>query len=444
MSAKPADKKQNTFLQFALVFLLVYIVMQFFFPANKGEQSLPAPGLHLLTQTKSVSLGNAPILTLNNVPKTSESLGTGGWIQSKFCGLKKFFGSSVTAHECKSLAVRATGESATLPSRCPKPPVDVYRVTASGTTPVTADETIAPCEPEIVLEAGETHQLDLGAWKYSMFNEIGDYEAHIPEGVNSASGATLARFSVAEPGIPTKIFRTFVAAPLLNSLVFIASLLPGYSLGMAIILLTLAVKLLLFVPTQHAMEGQKKMQMLQPKLEELKKKYKGDDKRIQEETLKLWKEHKINPFQSCLPMLLQFPILIGLFYTIRDSATLNLSRHLLYGSYQDLPWSFGTNFLGLDLLKPEVYIFPIALVLLQFLQMKMSFAIQKRRKKNDTKSEEAPAPSNSQQVVMLYALPLMIGFFAIQFPAAVSLYWGISTLFAIGQQMIVNREHLRV
>ena len=55
---------------------------------------------------------------------------------------------------------------------------------------------------------------------------------------------------------------------------------------------------------------------------------------MQQETMKLWKEHKVNPFQSCLPMLIQFPILIGLFYTIRDGSVLALSRHLIYGAYQ--------------------------------------------------------------------------------------------------------------
>ena len=168
---------------------------------------------------------------------------------------------------------------------------------------------------------------------------------------------------------------------------------------------------------------------------------------LQAETMKLWKEHKVNPFQSCLPMLVQFPILIGLFYVIRDGSILELSRHLIYPTYQDLSWSFDTNFFGLDLVKPNWVFMPIFLAVAQYIQMKLSFAINDKKKAKQivVEMEKAPAtdPMKMQQNMMLYGLPLMIGFFAIQFPAAVSLYWGVSTLFAIGQQLIVNREHIR-
>ena len=228
---------------------------------------------------------------------------------------------------------------------------------------------------------------------------------------------------------------------------------PGYNLGLAIIILTIIIKLILFFPTQRSMEGQKRMQEIQPKLEAIKQKYKDDAHRVSQETMKVWKENNINPLQSCLPILLQFPILIGLFFTIRDGSILALSEHLLYEQYQNLSWTFGTDFLGLDLLKPSVYILPPFLVIMQFLQLKLSFAISKRKQskekivdvskdKKQPKSE-AENMQQMQQRVMLFGLPLMIGFFALRFEAAVSLYWGISTLFAIGQQIVVNRKHIR-
>lgn len=127
---------------------------------------------------------------------------------------------------------------------------------------------------------------------------------------------------------------------------------------------------------------------------------------------------------------------------IRDGSHLEVSRHLIYSFYQHLDWNFGTQFLWFNLLKPDYYVFPFLLVALQFIQMKMTFAIQKRK---DAKAGKTPGSSqDTQQKVMQYAFPLMIGIFAFQFPAAVSLYWGVSTLFAIGQQAIVNREHLKV
>jgi YidC/Oxa1 family membrane protein insertase len=226
-------------------------------------------------------------------------------------------------------------------------------------------------------------------------------------------------------------------------LIFIASLLPGYNLGLAIIILTLVVKLLLFFPTQHAMEGQRKMQLLQPKLQDIKKQWAGDLQKQNEETMKLWREHRINPFSSCLPILLQFPVLIGLFYVIRDGSVLELSRHLIYPFYAHLDWQFGHAFLWWNLTKPDMLFFPAFLVILQFFQMKLSFHFAKKKGKKQEKKEEA-SPMEMQQKMMLYVLPFMIGFFALKFPVAVSLYWGVSTLFAIGQQLIVNREHLQV
>ena len=229
----------------------------------------------------------------------------------------------------------------------------------------------------------------------------------------------------------------------MNLLILVASILPDHNLGIGIIILTLLVKLLLFIPTQHALEGQKKMQLLQPKLEAVKKQYKDNPTKMQEETMKLWKEHKVNPLQSCLPILIQFPVLIGLFYVIRDNVNLSMSHDLIYPVYQHLSWTFGTNFLGLDLTKPNVWIFPPLLVVLQFFQMKLSFMIADKKKEKQIVKAEAATGMETQQKVMLYVLPFMIGFFALKFPTAVALYWGISTLFAIGQQVIVNREHIK-
>jgi YidC/Oxa1 family membrane protein insertase len=319
---------------------------------------------------------------------------------------------------------------------------------------LTTEETALPCEILDVIPDGKSEQIDLAPWKYSLFGEMGTYEVRLkigddgavltlPEGVerpDGLAGELRTRFTIHEAGAPTQMFRTFISKPLLNLLIFIASLMPGYNLGLAIIILTLIVKLVLFLPTQHAMEGQKKMQAVQPQLEAVKHKHKDDPKRMQAETMKLWKEHKVNPFQSCLPMLIQFPILIGLFFVIRDGSVLALSQHLLYSPYQDLSWDFGVQFLSLNLNEPNLYVLPPLLMISQFIQMKMSFAIAKRKKDEKGGGKKPASSQEMQQKMMLYGLPLMIGFFALKFPAAVALYWGVSTLFAIGQQLVVNRK----
>jgi membrane protein insertase Oxa1/YidC/SpoIIIJ len=100
---------------------------------------------------------------------------------------------------------------------------------------------------------------------------------------------------------------------------------------------------------------------------------------------------------------------------------------------------------------PNLWFFPPLLVVLQFVQMWLSFRIaDKKKAKQIDKIEHGgvqtaeKSAQEMQQRIMMYVLPLMIGFFAIRYPTAVALYWGISTLFAIGQQIIVNREHLKV
>ncbi len=413
-------KRRNSIFDFILIFLIVYLGSQFLlkmFSPAAPPSGTQAGTMHL--SVGNVTTGNNAIVSVQN----------------------------------------NTDKEFVFAKRCPLPPVDVFFVgngTESGgkLTDVTSDKTAVACQNPPSIAAGASAQVNLAAWKYSIFSKTGMYEVRLPySGSGKIAGTQpTARFTLADPGTFTKIFRTFISKPFLNFLIFVASILPDHNLGIAIIVLTLAVKLILYIPTQHAMEGQKKMQMLQPKIDELKHLYPNDPRKQQEETMKLWKEHGVNPFQSCLPTLVQFPVLIGLFYVIRDQSVLALSHHLIYPAYQHLSWSFGTMFLGFDLLKPSLYVMPPLLVIFQFLQMKLAFTISANKNKKaktvvDEKGKKAGGASSAmemQQKIMLYVLPLMIGFFAFKFPAAVSIYWGVSTLFGIGQQMIVNREHLSV
>jgi YidC/Oxa1 family membrane protein insertase len=336
-----------------------------------------------------------------------------------------------------------------IPASCPKPPVEIafLGMTESGSRAIIyAGDPIVDCVDPAEIPAGKTATVSLAPWKYVAFAQEGLYELTLP--AETASGATAyqTRLSVAPQGVLGKVYATFITRPFLNFLVLLGSVLPGHDLGLAIILLTLAVKIILFIPTQHSLEGQKKMQLLQPQIEALRKKHADDAVKMNQEIMKLWKENKINPFQSCLPLLLQFPVLIGLYHVIRDTHDLALSEHLLYAPLRDIDWTFDTRFLGLDLTATYALLFSPLLVVLQFIQMWLTFYIadKKKAKKIDDAVHQPDNPQDMQQKIMLYALPLMIGFFAWQVPSAVSVYWGVSTLFAIGQQLIVNREHLKV
>lgn len=414
--------KKSSLLEFALIFLLVYIGSQLLF-----EKMFPDKYGTPATAGVTVSMLDATV--------------KGG-------------------HDATVVIRNDTDKSVALSQNCPNPPVEVYSVRNPDSDSeelnlLTAKDTVLPCEHPSEVAAGESYKLSLAPWKYSLLGTFGTYEVRLPMADESAESPSV-RFSIYEAGAITQTFRSFVTKPLLNLIIFIASLLPDHSLGWSIIIVTILVKLLLFLPTQHAMEGQRKLQSIQPKVDELRKKYKSDPQRLNQETLKLWKQEKINPMQSCLPTLLQFPVLIGLFYVVRDGSVLQVSKHLIYDFNQDLSWVFGTNFLGMDLLKPNIYVFPLLLFALQFTQMKLTFEIAKKKKKGTQKvidvpaggrkkKEKAPEPQSAQEMqqkMMTYGLPVMIAVFAVQFPAAVALYWAISTLFAIGQQLVVNRKHL--
>lgn len=406
----PAKNRLTSVLEFVALFAAAYLVSHFLFGGLWGGDKEPAlTGIAI--ETHDASLGNAPTVTLTN----------------------------------------ATATGITLKSRCPLPPFDLLKVTAGATgetlTPAAPTEIAGDCPPDMNVAAGAHATVELRAWKYSLFAEESVYEVRLPEDLRplSATGQTLARVEMTQPNAFVQLFRTFISQPFLNLFVGIASLLPDHNLGLTIIILTLLIKLLLFFPTQHALQSQRKMQVLQPKMNALREKHKDDAVTMQKEMMALWKEHNVNPFQSCLPLLVQFPILIGLYYVIRDGSQLEFVRESLYPIFQNVDWSFSPWFLGLDLSKP-LWIFAPILVGLQFLQMWLGFKQKKaadagKKAVIDSKTgKPAASAEETQQKIMLYALPLMIGFFAIQFPAAVSLYWGVSTLFAIGQQVVVNRK----
>lgn len=442
-----ATPKRSSPIQFLLLFLIAYLLSDYalkaFFPRQFNHQP-EQKQVVLSMQHATVRQGNDPVAIITN----------------------------------------GTDAAISLPVSCPQPPLTVFRVKEDGSTgeQLTATGSAVPCtdltEP---IAAGQKHLVNLAPWKYSLFWQPGMYELRLKANLSatgsgvartatggvlaargaSASGAAVVQnplhtqFQVYEPGVFAKLFRTFITKPFLNFLILVASALPDHNLGVAIIVLTLLVKLLLFFPTQHALEGQKKMQKIQPKMEEIKQKYKGNAAKIQEETMKLWKESGVNPWQSCLPTLVQFPVLIGLFYVIRTGSNLALSKHLVYPFYQHLTWNFGTHFLGLDLLHPNIWIMPALLVFLQFLQMRLTFAIAARKKRQSVidvpsakelerevknASTDPEAAQKLQQNIMMYGLPIMIGVMALQFPAAVSLYWATQALFGIGQQALVNRR----
>ncbi|MCX6807545.1 MAG: YidC/Oxa1 family membrane protein insertase, partial [Patescibacteria group bacterium] len=113
------------------------------------------------------------------------------------------------------------------------------------------------------------------------------------------------------------IFYELLARPLYNALIFLADVIPGGYLSIAIIILTLVIRIILLGPAAAAIRSQRAMQVVTPELDKIKKQYAGDQQKIANETMLLFKKHKVNPFGGCLPILIHLPILWAFFWVLK-------------------------------------------------------------------------------------------------------------------------------
>ena len=210
---------------------------------------------------------------------------------------------------------------------------------------------------------------------------------------------------------------------------------------MGIILLTLIIKIILLGPNHKALKAQKAMQKVQPQLDALKIKYKNDSQRLAQETMEIWKKYKVSPMSSCLPMLIQFPILIALFYVVKGGLDV-INPALLYNTLKGVDLTtINPNFLGIiDLTTVSIIALPIIVGGMQFYQMRLTLG-SKAQTKMPAVKEGQPNPMPMMNKMMQYFMPILIAVFVASLPAAVGFYWGTSTLFGIGQQLVVNRSN---
>jgi YidC/Oxa1 family membrane protein insertase len=228
------------------------------------------------------------------------------------------------------------------------------------------------------------------------------------------------------------MFHTIFYVPLYNALIFLTHTFGG-SLGLAVVGLTLIVKLILSPLSHKSIISQIEQKKLQPLVEDLKKKY-PDQKEQSTKLMELYKEHKTNPFAGCLLILLQLPVIIALYRVFLSGAVINPVD--LY-SFVHAPVAVNGMFLGLNMAAKGSVILAILAGLSQFLQMHLSPAMQNTSgpvaDNADTQTKMAASMTSS----MKYTMPFMIAFFGYAVPGAVALYWIISNVFMIAQERIV-------
>lgn len=217
--------------------------------------------------------------------------------------------------------------------------------------------------------------------------------------------------------------------PMLNALLLLYRFL-GYNFALSILVFTVALKIITLPVFLKQMETTKKTQEMQPKMEALRKKYENDQEKLNQETIKLYREMGVNPTGCIGPMLIQFPIWIGLYNSVLSILSTNPGQLLRLGEhvYPFLPQlsklvPFESRFLWVNLGKPDpYYILPILVVALMWAQQKMMAT--------PTTDPQQQSMNQSMQLMM----PLMFGMFMYTAPAGVALYFVISNLLSIIQQ----------
>lgn len=179
------------------------------------------------------------------------------------------------------------------------------------------------------------------------------------------------------------------------------------SAGVAIILLTILIRGLLFPLTQKQTESMLAMREIQPKAQEIQKKYKDNPQEYQKRVMELYREAGVNPLGGCLPLLVQFPFLIALFQVLRTATFENADPQFLF-------WT---------LTEPDgLYILPLLSGVTTYLQSKMTM-------------------TDPSQKALLYIMPVFITWISVSFPTGLVLYWVVSNVFSIGQQYVLLKKY---
>lgn len=231
------------------------------------------------------------------------------------------------------------------------------------------------------------------------------------------------------------LFNLICYHPILNLLVLTYNFIPTQDIGLVIIILTLIFKLVLYPFSQKTIEAQKKLKELQPKIDALKEKYKDQKEKQALEMMNIYKEHKINPLSSCLPLLIQLPFLIAI-YQVFNTGLTNGDLSGLYPFVAN-PGHINTLAFGfIDLSKPQ-WILAVLAGAAQFWQAKMMLAKRPEVKGKSAQDEDMAAIMSKQ---MLYMMPIMTVVIGISLPSGLVFYWLLLTIFTGLQQLVVMRK----
>ena len=224
-------------------------------------------------------------------------------------------------------------------------------------------------------------------------------------------------------------FNVILYQPLFNALIFLYQVIPDF--GIAVIALTVLIRLLLYPSTAKSIKSQQAMSEIQPKVKEIQDKYDDDKEKQAQEMMELYQDKNVNPFSGCLPLLVQLPILIGLFRVFYRGFEQEQMKYLY--SFVSNPGVIDQSFLGLvNLAEPNAVMAVLAGVF-QFFQTKTSTA-------STPQSGDDSGFGAMFKKQMIYLFPVITVFIVWRLPSAIALYWITTTMFMVAQQYYLKNK----
>ncbi len=230
-----------------------------------------------------------------------------------------------------------------------------------------------------------------------------------------------------------KIFHFIFYQPLYNALVFLVGIVPFNDIGIAIIVLTAIVWLILFPFTHRSAIARRKMKEIEPEIRKIKEKFKDNSQEQAKRTMALYRQHGVSPFSGFFMILIQFPVLFAIYRLFSGGLKFN-SANLYF--FVSLPLFFRIEFLGLIDLSQKSYVLAGLAAITQFFQIRLSLPDIKKTDGNSMGSSFA----RSMNIQFRYIMPVFIFFIALKFSSALALYWTAMNVFAILHEAIVAHK----
>ncbi len=234
------------------------------------------------------------------------------------------------------------------------------------------------------------------------------------------------------------MFTTFLIQPIYNAFVYLVDVLPGGDMGLAIIVLTIFMRLVLYPVFSSSIRTQMGMQAMQGELDEVSKKYKNNPQELAKARIELLKKYKVNPFAGFFALIIQLVVVIALYYALFRQGFPEISEGLLYG-FVHAPETVNTVFLGVLNLLTSHHI-ALALIVGATQYLTIWFTLRRTNAAGQPLTPDKVAAQRMQHQMMLYVMPALMAVISYTFPGAVGLYFTASNVLSLGQEWLIRRQ----